>query len=156
MSEQDREEWIRQIRERLEREEAAKQGGKPNGADTRRHAELPPDAAPIPFSHEWLAKEFSRRHAGDLRYLAVFGQWFLWRGTHWRTEKTLKAFDLARATCRAAAANVDKSKEAAAISSAPTVAAVERLARSDRTHATEPDDWNQQHDSLNMPTKRGI
>ena len=89
---------------------------------------------------------FAERHAGDLRYVAPWGRWLLYDGKRWRFDDTLFAFDLARKVCREAAAECRMAKTAEAIASAKTVAAVERLAKSDRrlaatTHQWDADPW---------------
>jgi putative DNA primase/helicase len=115
--------------------------GKPNGDGT-----LPPG-----FTEDALALAFTSRHAEDWRYVAAWGRWLCWTGTHWQHETTLKAFDLARLVCRKAAASCKYRKIAAKISSAGTVAAVERLARADRRHAAKSDQWDQDLWALNAP-----
>jgi len=79
------------------------------------------------FSEDRLGMAFTERHAQDLRYIAPWGKWFQWSGTHWRHETTLLAFDLARKICRQAAAQCNKPSEAKNIARAKTVAAVEQL-----------------------------
>jgi hypothetical protein len=98
------------------------------------------DAAPQEISDDELALRFSERHVQDLRYVALWGKWLLWCGSHWQKEQTLKAFDLSRSLCRAVGAQ--SLKNAASIASAAKVAAVERLARSDRRHAITHDQLN--------------
>jgi D5 N terminal like/Bifunctional DNA primase/polymerase, N-terminal len=95
----------------------------------------------IPVSHDGLALCFSARHEHDLRYVHLWGQWLLWDGKRWRPEETLRAFDLARALAREEAAK-HKRAQAREIASAGTVAAIERLARSDRRHASSSDAWD--------------
>src|SRR5215471_9060406 len=68
------------------------------------------DPIPPQFSDEALALEFSSLHADKLRYVALWGKWVLWGATHWQREETLKAFDLARAVCRAASAQITDPK----------------------------------------------
>src|SRR6202043_3868052 len=48
-----------------------------------------------------IADFFAEEHRNDLRYVAAWGKWFEWRGGCWREEKTLRAFDLIRKTCKA-------------------------------------------------------
>ena len=48
-----------------------------------------------------IADVFAEEHRNDLRYVAAWGKWFEWNGRLWREEKTLRAFDLIRKTCRA-------------------------------------------------------
>jgi P4 family phage/plasmid primase-like protien len=106
-------------------------------------AELP-EARPPEFSDDALALRFSNAHSDSLRHVALWGRWLQWNGTYWDTEETLRTFDLARAICRAASTQVlpDQAKLAAAIASAKTVAAVERLAKADRRHAATADQWD--------------
>ena len=108
------------------------------------------DQAPA-FSDEALALRFAERHVGDLRYVADWGKWLSWTGTHWRFDNTLRAFDLARQIARAAAAACNKPKVASVIASAKTVAAVERLAKADRRLAATIDQWDADPWLLNTP-----
>ncbi len=91
------------------------------------------------FSDDELASRFSDRHADKLRYVARWGQWLRWDGTRWLEDSTLMVFDLARKICREAAGECNIDKLAKAIAAAKTVAAVERLAKADRRHATDAD-----------------
>jgi putative DNA primase/helicase len=109
------------------------------------------DPRPPTFSDEALALRFAERHSGDLRFVAAWSKWLAWNGAHWRFDDTLHAFDLARHVCREAAAECNKPKVAVAISSAKTVAAVERLARADRRLAATVDQWDGDPWLLNTP-----
>src|SRR4051812_48000025 len=109
------------------------------------------DAIPPEFSDENLALEFSRRHADALRHVARWGTWMTWNGSRWAEDFTLKAFDLARVVCRAAAAECDNTKVATAVASAKTVAAIERLAKADRRHAATVEQWDADTSLLATP-----
>lgn len=118
---------------------------------TKRHrANLEADpSVPPEFSEDALAAAFTEAHGGELRYVQVWGRWMRWNGMHWAAEATALAFDLARAICRAAAAEARRKnggdageRVAVKLAAARTVAAVERLARADRTHAATADDWD--------------
>jgi putative DNA primase/helicase len=110
------------------------------------------DRRPPAFSDDALAQRFAERHADNLRYVAKWGQWFRYDGTHWLQDDTLHAFDLARRICRDASAECNgKEGEKAALASAKTVAAVERLARSDRRIAATIDQWDADPWLLNTP-----
>jgi putative DNA primase/helicase len=109
------------------------------------------EAVPPGFTDDALALEFTQAHAGDWRYVAAWGHWLHWDGSCWHKEATLKAYDLARLICRAAAARCLKPKIAAKVASAATVAAVERLARADRRHAATVDIWDSDPWLLNTP-----
>ena len=106
---------------------------------------------PPAFSDEALALRFAERHATTLRFVAGWNRWMEWDSKCWRRDDTLAAFDLARAVCRAAAAECNNPKEAGAVASAKTVAAVERLARSDRRLAATVDQWDADPMLLNTP-----
>lgn len=112
------------------------------------------DARPPEFSDESLALRLSAKHAHDARYVAVWGKWLLWTGTHWQFDATLKVFDMARTICRVASAEIDPFKQlrlAAAVASAKTVVAVVSLARADRRHAATVEQWDADPWLLNTP-----
>jgi hypothetical protein len=112
------------------------------------------DALPPPqFSEEDLALRFVERYP-NLRHVAPWGRW-LWLkpgGGRWVVDDSLYVFDLIRQVCREAAASEWlKPSIATAIASAKTVAAVERLARSDRRIAATVDQWDADPWLLNTP-----
>jgi putative DNA primase/helicase len=109
------------------------------------------DCLPPGFTDEALALEFSDQHEDRLRYVAAWGKWMEWDGTCWQSDKTLRAFDLARVICRRASAECNDRRLAAAIASAKTVAAVERLAKADRRHAATVEQWDCDTWLLNTP-----
>ena len=53
------------------------------------------------FSDDDLALRFARAHAETVRYVDVWGKWYIWDGERWAIDDTRKAFDLARKICRA-------------------------------------------------------
>lgn len=97
---------------------------------------------PIELSEDAITLAFTERHRESLRYTAAWNKWFEWNGTRWVEDKTLDVFEKARSLCRLAARNGETKKEKASIKSAKTVAAVERLARYDRIHATRAEQWD--------------
>ncbi len=109
------------------------------------------DARPPNFSDEALALRFADKHADDLRYVASWGAWLQWTGTHWLHDKTLLAFDLIRPVCRGIAATCERENTAKALTSAKTVAAVEKLAKADRRIAATTDQWDADPWLLNTP-----
>ncbi len=111
------------------------------------------DGAPRPpaFSDDGLALAFTEQHRGELRYVAAWGRWLRWDGTKWRFDETLTTFDRARAVCREMSAKCDKKGMRMRLAEARTVAAVERLARSDRRHAATADQWDTDPMILNTP-----
>jgi len=104
------------------------------------------------FSEDALALRFADRHVGGLRFVSAWGQWFRYDGKVWRQDATLHAFDLARRVCRDASAECNGKKgEKAALASAKTVSAIERLAKSDRRIAAVIDQWDADPWLLNTP-----
>ena len=79
------------------------------------------------------------------------GRWLRYEAARWQFDETLRAFDLARDLCRAAAAEANKGKVATACASAKTVAAVASLARSDRRLAATVSQWDADPWLLNTP-----
>ena len=104
-------------------------------------------------SDDALAHEFSAVHAGQLLYVAQWGQWLRWAECRWVKDDTLVVFDAVRTVCREAACEAKRAGEEGArrIASAATVGAVERLARSDRRHARAPDAFDADPWMLNTP-----
>ncbi|HZL60315.1 MAG TPA: phage/plasmid primase, P4 family [Stellaceae bacterium] len=110
-----------------------------------------PDFQAPPTSDEALALTYAERYAGTLRYVAAWARWLKFDGGRWQFEDTLAAFDLARAICREAAAGCNKPGQARKLADARSVAAVERLARSDRRLAARVDQWDADPWLLNTP-----
>ena len=100
-----------------------------------------------------LALELTRKYGDTLRYVAEWGAWMAWTGCVWQPEKTLKVFDLARSICREASRSIILKTARAAVLKGSTVAAVEKLARSDRTFACTSDRWDS--DGLQLNTVSG-
>ncbi len=107
------------------------------------------DARPPEFSDEALAQRFARLHGDGLRYVAAWSQWYAWTDARWELDTTLAAFDRARAVCRAASSKPDRPNIRTALASAKTVAAVERLAKTDRRIAAHVEQWDANPDTLN-------
>ena len=107
------------------------------------------DARPPEFSDEALAQRFAQRHVETLRYVAAWSHWYAWTGARWGMDTTLDAFDRARAVCRAASSEADKSNIKTALASAKTVTAVERLAKADRRLAATVEQWDADPDRFN-------
>jgi putative DNA primase/helicase len=129
----------------------------PGASNVRRYAELvrerageasAGDEAP-PHSEDELALLFTERYGKDRKFVATWSRWLEWDSTRWRTDETLHSFDLARDVCRERAAGL--ARGAAAMASASTVAAVERLARADRRHAAMSEQFDADPMQLNTP-----
>jgi putative DNA primase/helicase len=124
-----------------------------------KQSDIPPDdedvSRPIKYADESLALHFTSRHVHNLRFVNVWGRWLIWNGQRWLADETLRAFDLARAIAREASAEIVDGKGsprlASTVASAKTVAAIERLARADRRHASGTEDWDADPWLLNTP-----
>jgi putative DNA primase/helicase len=95
-----------------------------------------------PTAEDSIALAFADRHAHELRYAAPWGRWLNFDKVRWAPDETLHVFDRARVICREVA--TAGPKPIGAIASAKTVAAVERLARSDRRLAATTAQWDAQ------------
>jgi putative DNA primase/helicase len=112
------------------------------------------DIAQLPeFSDDALALRFADQHADELRYVAVWAKWMHYNEKVWRPDDTLDSYDRARAICRDAAVRAGRNttRFAATLASAKTVAAIERLARSDRRLAATINQWDADPWLLNTP-----
>jgi len=109
------------------------------------------DVAPT-YSDEDLALRFAEQHADNLRYVSELGKWYCWDGKCWRRDKKLLGFNYARKICRAAAIECnDAPHRLRNLTSAKTVAAVEKLARSDDRLAAIIEQWDADTWMLNTP-----
>ena len=106
---------------------------------------------PPAFSDEALALAFTEQHKDELRYVAAWGRWMRWDGARWKFDQTLTTFDRARAICREMSSKCNEKRMSMRLAEARTVAAVERLARSDRRHAATASQWDTDPMILNTP-----
>ena len=142
------EDRLRHEAEQLWRRDAAHQGADATGSENSNDADAGDtgggggEIVPVGFTEDALAADFTAIHAEDWRHVAIWGAWLTWTGARWQREGTLRAFDLARLVCRAAANCANSGKIRARLSQASTVTAVERLARADRRHAASADIWD--------------
>ncbi len=132
-----------------------------------RHGIGPQDSAPFPedsdapadssgsaitaFSQDQAAARFAGKYKDEMRFVAAWGKWFTWTGERWAEDATLLAFDRARKMCRAIAHKINRPGLARTMSSAATVAAVGRLAQSDRRLAALTSQWDSDPWLLNTP-----
>ncbi|WP_175478611.1 phage/plasmid primase, P4 family [Bauldia litoralis] len=118
--------------------------------DLRNHTliegEIP---APPEGSQDALAESFSGLNASGWKYVSVWGKWLRWSGNRWCDDEAREVQHVIRIMCRAIAAEAKSGQKS--MTSASTVTAVERLARSDPRHARRPDDWDHDPWLLNTP-----
>jgi putative DNA primase/helicase len=75
--------------------------------------------------------------------------WYLWDDTRWREDSTLTVYDRVRGLCRRAAEAANDERQARQLRRAPTVAAIEKLAKSDRRYAGTIEQWDIEPWSIN-------
>lgn len=118
------------------------------------------DVRPQGLSDDALARRFTAANKHHLRYCAEHGRWYNYVAGCWRKDSTLHVFEWAREVCREAQDDplfyghlkpAVRERLLMQLMAAKTVAAVERLARSDRSHAITADMLDAQAWSLNCP-----
>lgn len=110
------------------------------------------DAIPPPeFADDAIGLRFTRTFSPALRFVAPWNRWMIWDGKIWKKDDTLRVYDLVRRSCRAISGEAREPRIRAGIASAKTVAAIEKLVRSDRRHASSPDSWDANPWLLNTP-----
>jgi P4 family phage/plasmid primase-like protien len=87
---------------------------------------------------------------GDWRY-GSDGRWYHFDGRRWAADERLAVFDQARHVCRATSARIATAGTARLVSSAKSIAAVERISRSDPSIATPMEMFDRDPWSLNTP-----
>ena len=75
----------------------------------------------------------------------------IWDGRVWRRDNTLRVYDLIRKTIRAIGPETTDDRVRAKLAVSSTVAAIEKLVRSDRRHALTADNWDANPWLLNTP-----
>ncbi len=110
-----------------------------------------PDENTVWATDDALALSFTRRYAQDWRYCAQWGKWLVWTGNRWQSDDTLLVTHLMRHICREAAFKASSHRLAAKLASSSTVNGVERLARSERRHASTSDEWDSDPCLANAP-----
>ncbi|GAA4782741.1 phage/plasmid primase, P4 family [Lysobacter hankyongensis] len=102
-------------------------------------------------SEAGLARAFTRRNGQDWRYCAPWGKWLAWTGTRWNADQRLYVMHLAREMCCAAALMSKSPPLSRRLASAASIAAVERIARSEPELSSIPDEWDANLWALNTP-----
>jgi putative DNA primase/helicase len=110
------------------------------------------DVRPPEFSDEALALQFARRHGHELRYVAGWNKFYIWKENVWHSDDTLEVYDWARRLCREVASSCPREKVARLIAGKTTVSAVVTLARVDRRIAATIEQWDRDPLLLNSPS----
>ncbi len=106
---------------------------------------------PPEYADDALGLRFTEIFSPALRFVATWNRWMIWDGAVWKKDDTLRVYDLIRRSCRAIGGEAKEPKVRAALASGSTIAAVEKLVRSDRRHAAAADDWDADPWLLNTP-----
>ncbi|MBR0793966.1 bifunctional DNA primase/polymerase [Bradyrhizobium jicamae] len=101
-------------------------------------------------SEDSLALDFADQHVSELRHCEEWGKWLRWRDTLWQTDRTSGAYNLVRQHLRKLGGGMHP-QDARKILSGKTVAAVERMAKTDPRIATEAAVWDADPWLLNTP-----
>ena len=107
---------------------------------------------PEGFSDDALALRFTAKHSEDLRFTSLWGRWSKWGRPLLGAGRDSKRLRTCRQVCREAADGCGNKNIAQRVNTAATIAAVERLARSDRRHAAAVGQWNSDLWLLNTPS----
>ena len=102
-------------------------------------------------TEDGIASVFTRRYGQDWRYCAQWNKWLVWTGQRWNEDQVLFVNHLSRGVCRAASMKADSPRLKSKLASASTIAAVERIARAEPTHAATVDEWDADIWLLNTP-----
>lgn len=106
---------------------------------------------PTAYSEDKIAFRFSDQHAAVAKYCETLGKWFLWDGTRWRLDDTLKIRDLIRIFLRGISGSAPDDAGPRRISSAATASAVAHFAKSDGRHAIRAEELDSRLWELNTP-----
>lgn len=106
---------------------------------------------PPEFTDDALGLRFTEQFAPALRFVAAWNRWMIWDGKVWKKDDTLRVYDLVRRCVRSISGEATDPKVRAALAAAKTVAAIEKLVRSDRRHASSADQWDADPWLLNTP-----
>ncbi|RTL63698.1 MAG: hypothetical protein EKK41_22905 [Hyphomicrobiales bacterium] len=109
------------------------------------------DIRPPEYSDDALALAVAELHHERLRYVSPWDKWMHWNGKNWRCEDTLLAWYLVRQLARGMAAACASERTSMHLTSAKTISAGVRLARSDRRLAATVDQWDADPMLLNTP-----
>ena len=83
-----------------------------------------------------------------LRFVSRWNRWMQWDGVRWCEDDTLAVFDAVRQHVRRMVGN---EKDGASLTRAQSIAAIEKLTKSDRRYAATTDQWDRNDWLLNTP-----
>jgi putative DNA primase/helicase len=108
-------------------------------------------AQPVAFSHDAIALRFADLFAEGVRFAAQMGKWYEWSEDRWQPDEKLHVMTLARQICRQVAQECTIDELRRPLSSAGTIANVERLAQCDQRLVIAVDEFDRDPWILNTP-----
>ena len=102
-------------------------------------------------TEDGICTAFTRHFGKDWRYCAQWGKWYAWNSQRWNEDLVLYVNHLIRGVCRAASGRANSERTKTKLAGSSTMSAVERMARSEPTHAALADDWDANVWLLNTP-----
>lgn len=110
-----------------------------------RKTKMPPkktdDPHQIEVTEDGVARAFTDRYGGTLRFDHDIGKWFEFNGKFWEQDGTGRASDYCRMLAREASLGLT-GKDLATVRRSSFASGVERFARTDRAHAVTQDAWD--------------
>jgi putative DNA primase/helicase len=110
------------------------------------------------YAEDLLAHEVVERYGDSMRYVEVWGKWFVWNGVCWREDDTGRVIDeYVRTVCRERSNQIGRGNRksdktiAAKLMSCATIHSVRKLAQSIRPVAATVDQWDSDPWLLNTP-----
>lgn len=106
----------------------------------------------VDLAEDSVALSYMRKHMAEFRFDVERGKWYQWDASRWAIDRTLRAFDAARVSCRDIATDGDMpEKKREKIKSYSFVSAIERFARSSIPFAVPSDVWDRDDMMLGTP-----
>lgn len=109
-----------------------------------------PDDGEIELTEDGVARAFTARFKGRLRFDHEAGAWYEWTGEHWRRDGTGLAFQFAREVARSLSQDGTERDRTTARKKG-FAAGVEAFARVDRNHAVTQEAWDRDPFLLGVP-----
>ena len=121
--------------------------------------DLESSSAPM-FSDSAITSRFTHLYKEQLRYCAIWREWMVWCGTHWKKDQVLGTYNKARlVTNEIAFSLVESAKQGEKVGSLPrqiasakTINSIERIARSDPVFVAEPAQFDRENMIFNTPS----
>lgn len=97
----------------------------------------------VELSEDDIANAFANLYEDDLRYDHSRGKWFIWCGTHWKSDDTGEVFDRIRNYCASKAAAAETPATQRRLTSVKNAKSIEIFSQVDRRIAVAQSHWDQ-------------